>query len=234
MTRPALIMTRPVPASQRFVDGIRPDVLAKVALIISPLLRISSTDSDVDMARYAGAIFTSANGVDHAGPGNGSPAYCVGSRTAETARKRGWDASISGQTAEELIQNLANAMPAAPLVHIGGVHQRGDIAARLTTAGLHTNSIAVYDQQLLPLSAQAQKALSSGTPCIVPLFSPRTAMQFAAECADMQHTVIIALSNAVALHLAGYDTKKLFVSGEPSAAAMHIALETAVDWVTLP
>ncbi|WP_295508078.1 uroporphyrinogen-III synthase [uncultured Sulfitobacter sp.] len=234
MTLPVLIMTRPALASQRFVDAIKPEVLAKLALITSPLLKIMPTDAVVDLTRYRGVIFTSANGVDHAGNGDGFPGYCVGARTAEAARQRGWNASVLGQNADELIENLIKAPPPAPLLHIGGVHQRGDIAARLTAAGVQTDVVAVYDQQLLPLSMAAQTALAAGIPCIVPLFSPRTATQFVADCANLHKAVVIALSDAVAKPLAQSDIGKLVVADCPNAASMHIALETAVDWATLP
>ena len=234
MTLPVLIMTRPALASQRFVDAIKPDVLAKLALITSPLLKISPTDANVDLTRYRGVIFTSAHGVDHVEYGDGFPAYCVGARTAEVARQRGWNASVLGQNADELIQNLIKTLPPSPLVHIGGIHQRGDIAARLTAAGIKTDAIAVYDQQLLPLSAAAQTALGAGIPCIVPLFSPRTAMQFVSECANMRNVVVIALSDAVAEPFVGSDIGKLVVAECLNAASMHNALETAVDWATLP
>jgi uroporphyrinogen-III synthase len=233
MSLPVLIMTRPAPDSVRFIDGIMPDVRAKLSVLISPLLEIVPTGAVVDMTRYRSVIFTSANGVDHAGPGNGRTAYCVGERTARVARENGWNASVSGQNAEELIKELTKMSPRGPLVHISGVHQRGDIAAGLSDIGVHTEAIAVYDQQLLPLSPEAQQALTSGIPCIVTIFSPRTATHFASFCANIENFVIIAFSDAVAKPLAHCGARKLIVADAPTSACMYTALETALDWDTL-
>ncbi|NOR29970.1 MAG: uroporphyrinogen-III synthase, partial [Sulfitobacter sp.] len=59
MSLPVLIMTRPAPDSVRFIDGIKPDVRAKLSVLISPLLEIVPTGAVVDMTRYRGVIFTS-------------------------------------------------------------------------------------------------------------------------------------------------------------------------------
>lgn len=233
MTKPVLILTRPAPASERFAASVSAETLAKVTLIISPLLEIVPTGVCVDMAKYKGAIFTSANGIDHAMPGQGRPAYCVGARTAKMAMANGWNVPVWGQNADDLIAQLTSAPPAGPLIHIGGVHQRGDIAARLSQTGLRTDAVAVYDQKLLRLSPTATDALAAQQTSIVPLFSPRTAMHFAEHCPDMSRVVILALSEAVAASLLHCRPKKLVIAAEPSGASMRIALETAVDWVSL-
>lgn len=233
MSLPVLIMTRPAPDSERFIDGMKPDVRAKLSVVISPLLEIAPTGAAVDMAGYRGVIFTSANGVAYAPLGAGRVAYCVGERTAHVARENGWNASVAGQNAEELIKELANTQPLGPLVHISGVHQRGDIAARLSEVGVQTDAIAVYDQQLLPLSPKAQQAMTAKAPCIVTIFSPRTAAHFATFCTNVENLVIIALSDAVAKPLASCGARKLLVADAPNSASMYDALETALDWATL-
>ncbi|SFS83648.1 uroporphyrinogen-III synthase [Sulfitobacter marinus] len=233
MSLPVLIMTRPALDSRRFVAGIKPDLRAKLSILISPLLQIVPTGADLDMARHRGVIFTSANGVAYAPPGDGRPAYCVGERTAQVARAHGWSAVASGQNAEELIKEVIKTKPPGPLIHISGVHQRGDVAARLSEAGIQTEAIAVYDQQLLPLSPDAQQALSSGLPCIIPVFSPRTAAHLASFCTKADSLIIVALSDAVAQPLADCGAGKLIVADEPSSACVYDALETALDWATL-
>ncbi len=164
----------------------------------------------------------------------GRTAYCVGNKTTQAALANGWQAQMAGRDADHLIATLGQIRPTAPLLHVGGTYQRGDIAARLTVKGLRTQAIAVYDQTLLRLSAQAQSALAGGALCIVPLFSPRTATQFITDAADTRHVIALALSGAVADSLHGVPLKGLHIAAEPTAGSMRLALETAVDWDSLP
>lgn len=234
MTKPVLILTRPAPAAQRFADTLPDLFMDRVRLVISPLMQIIATGAAVDMAGYAGVIFSSSNGVAHGPKGDGRVAYCVGDATAQAARAHGWQADVLGQDADDLVATLRQTRPDAPLLHIGGSHQRGDIAERLTAAGLPTQAVAVYDQVLLPLSEQAQAALAGHAVCIVPLFSPRTATQFVTSAAETQNVVAVALSRAVADRLDGASLKGLRIAAEPTAVSMRLALETAVNWDSLP
>lgn len=230
MNKPVLILTRPTPNADAFLDMIAPDLLARVSVLISPLLQISGTATPVRMQGIEGVIFTSANGVAFGPDGLGRTAYCVGAKTTQAAKEKGWRAQILGQNADELVTALVKTQPNAPLLHICGHHQRGDIASRLSQAGLRTTAVTVYDQTLLPLSDQAKHVLASGETCIVPLFSPRTAMQFARECPDFHHVVVIALSRAVADALGDQKPQDLLIADEPTANSMRLVLETAVDW----
>lgn len=232
MTKPVLLLTRPASRAQQFVGTLAPALLARVTVLISPLMQIIATGRQTDMVGYAGAVFTSANGVLQGPEGKGRPAYCVGNRTAEAASKEGWSALMMGQDADQLVESLSLRKTLGPLLHIGGVHQRGEIASRLTSAGLKTDMIAVYDQVLLPLDKGAKVALGGDVPCIVPLFSPRTAQQFVKECPDMRQVVAIALSDAVAETLQDRPLLRMMITSEPTAISMRCSLETALDWIT--
>jgi uroporphyrinogen-III synthase len=59
----------------------------------------------------------------------------------------------------------------------------------------------LYDQPLCPLSEAAQNAIIGEVPCIVPLFSPRTAAQFAKQVKDVRSTTAVVMSDAVARKL---------------------------------
>ncbi len=230
MNKPVLILTRPAPNAYAFLDMIAPVLLARVTVLISPLLRISGTGTPVDMQGIDGVIFTSANGPAFAPEGGGRTAFCVGAKTTQAAEAKGWRAQMLGQTADELIEAVINKRPKGPLLHISGQHQRGDIARRLSDAGIKTTAVNVYDQTLLPLTPQAKSALTGGKPCIAPLFSPRTATQFARECDDLRHVIVIALSPAVADALGDKHPQQLLIADEPTANSMRLVLETVVDW----
>ncbi len=221
-----LLMTRPLAAAERFVAGLPQEARAGLQVIYAPLMQIRPIQAMVSLDGVKGVIFTSANGVEAASRETAVrlPAFCVGERTAATAVNAGWQAISLGQCADELVGRLLQKPPKAPLLHLRGGHARGRIAQRLTDGGIPCSAQIVYNQVLLPLSVEAQAALSAKTDVIVPLFSPRTACHFASLCRDAAHLHLIALSGAVAGPLKSLNCKVLRVSKEPSAEAMAEAV----------
>jgi uroporphyrinogen-III synthase len=159
---PVVLITRPEAAARRFAEEIAPLGLSSV---IAPLQRIVPVAHDAQALRdAAGLVFTSENGVAFAGPGKGRPAWCVGPRTALRAREAGYDVREGPGDAAGLLPLLDGLGPG--WLHPHGAH----VAARLPVPG-----IVVYDQQPLPLSAEAAALLRGAAPVILPLFSPRSA-----------------------------------------------------------
>ena len=86
MPQPRLLLTRPHPGAAQFLDRLSPAL--RDGAVISPLIEIAPTGVGVDLAPFAGVIFTSANGVAHAPKGDGRPAFCVGPQTTAAAANR--------------------------------------------------------------------------------------------------------------------------------------------------
>jgi uroporphyrinogen-III synthase len=172
MTKPILLITRPKRSAEKFLARLDPTLLTKVDVVLSPLLEIVP-------------------------PGQGRTAYCVGEQTAEAATAQGWRVAFAARDADDLVARLSVDAPSGPLTHLAGKHRRGEIAARLAQIGIETEVIEVYDQALVPLTADAQAALCSETRVLLPLFSPRTAGHFAAEFRSVQNLQIVAISAAV-------------------------------------
>lgn len=226
-----LLMTRPRAASERFVAQLSPELRDRLTPMYSPLLDIRPTDGAIDLDGMRGLIFTSANGVTVAAHRTGDrslPAYCVGQATTATAQQAGWAAEMAGESAEELIATLLHWRPDSPLMHLRGEHTRGDVAERLTQSGLRVQEQAIYDQQLLPFTAEAQAALAGNRPVIAPLFSPRTARQFADLWTGPAPLWLVAMSEAVAKPLETLTFQRLKVAKRPEADAMRVAVEKLV------
>lgn len=228
----SLLLTRPREASQRFVDGLAPTIRNRLDIVISPLLEIVPLDEDVCFDGVGGLILTSANGVAAAtrvGAPAEIPCYCIGPETTRAARDVGRDATFLGGNADELVSGLPELQPKLPLLHLSGRHRRGSIAARLTAAGWSTSEKAVYDQRLLPLTMQAVNLLNNDRPIVVPIFSPRTARQFA----DLHHgrapLFIAALSRAVAEPLRSLNHRVLEVCEQPDAGTMRSLVEKLIE-----
>ncbi len=221
--RLALFLTRPEAASRRFYAALPAHLQAVLIPVYAPLIAIETIDQPVDTSLYKGIIFTSSNGVLAAGKlgvSPAQPAYCVGARTGETARAGGWQAQVSGQSANELVEALIAAPPAPPLLHLRGVHSRGQVSSRLSAAGLTCDERVIYDQRSLPLDPGALEAIAD-TVTIAPVFSPRTAEQFSHQYAGSDTLFLAALSGAVADSLRGMKCARLAVAPHPSADAMR-------------
>ncbi len=233
MTKPSLLMTRPVAQARAFVSRLDPELMQGVACIFSPLIEIVPTGTLPELAPGAAAIFTSAQAVPLAPDALHRDAFCVGARTAEAAGAAGWQVRLTAETAEDLIAQMEDISP-RKLVHFAGQHRRGDIAARLTENGRPTEVVTLYDQQARDLTAEAKLLLTGNATVILPLFSPRTAAQFAAEVHSAPSAVAVALSDAVAASLGSTRLAEVLVARAPTTKDMVSRVEKALVDASLP
>lgn len=218
-----LLLTRPRPASERFAAGLPVHITNRMRVVVSPLVEILPGPENIDTEDSAGIVFSSSNGVGCAAQlvkSRAEPAYCVGEATTILALEHGWPARCVGSNANELVAQLLEMNPPSPLLHLRGAHTRGDIAARLSAGGVPCTERVVYDQALRPFNAEALDLLSGCDPVIAPVFSPRTARQFAKQCPDGANLCLIALSDAVAEPLKSLEFRHLSVCAKPDAQAM--------------
>ena len=216
-----LILTRPIARSQAFAKELPPDLRARVSVHFAPLLEIKAIGRRPDLSAHAGVIFSSMSAVAITDPIRSLPAYCIGSRTTKAAKRAGFDARMSGDTADALVVKLSKDRPKAPLLHLHGQHTRGDISKRLSSAGIETESRVIYDQRALKLTNDIRALLISDSPGIVPLFSPRTASLFAEELANAPRSLkVVALSDAVANAIPTHWDVDLRIAKAPNSGAM--------------
>ncbi|WP_432817290.1 uroporphyrinogen-III synthase [Sulfitobacter sp. JB4-11] len=229
--RPSLLITRAREDAVAFVAELPKEVIAQTDILIAPLLRIEGSGVLPDLAGVQGVIFTSAKGVESAPPGAGREAHCVGEKTAQAARAQGWKVCLTAQTAEEL---LARITATGPLVHLAGHHQRGDIADILTVRGTPCQRHVVYQQHLEPLSAAAHRMLEGDKPVVVPLFSPRTAGQFAAQARSVAQVHVLAISTAAAEALGACTPATVHIAAAPTGIEMRRGVEKLLYQASLP
>ena len=172
---PRLLLTRPKVDAERFAAS-----LGVGDAVISPLMEMRITGPLPALG--AGLIFSSANGVAAyvtlGGP-SGLAAWCVGARTAQAAGQAGLVVQATFSTAADLCEGT---FPEIALTHLHGRHTRGDIAQNLVDRGYTCSAGAIYDQIEKSLTAEAIDCLTSTEETVVPLFSPRSAALFAAQC----------------------------------------------------
>jgi uroporphyrinogen-III synthase len=170
-------------------------------------------------------------------PSGGLPAWCVGDRTAQAARKAGYGARSAAGDAAALVAAILAEAPPGPLLHARGEDSRGAVADRLTAAGLPTAEALVYAQRPAALSDEARRLLGGADPILVPLFSPRSAEIFAAALADIPRPAplwVAALSPAVADAAAPLSPARMAIAGAPDADALLQAAEGLIAAAAQP
>jgi uroporphyrinogen-III synthase len=225
---PILLLTRPLEASHRFARLMQDRVGARVQVCVSPLIEIRPLVQRVEFGDARGLIITSANGlkvISALTSHRDLPLFCVGQSTADLAQTLGWRVQTVGQDAKSLIDTLAQTPATDPLLHIRGIHSRGDVAANLTRLGLSTTELIAYDQVALGLSAEAKHLLTKSNIVIAPFFSPRTVKQFAKHDAPKATMLFAALSDAVAAEL----PQGCLVAQHPTASGMADIVESLVN-----
>jgi uroporphyrinogen-III synthase len=229
---PLVLITRPQDAAHRFADELR-DAVGPVEVAIIPMLEITPVVDRIDLDGVSALIFTSAAGVDVFGAlsdDRSLPAWCVGDRTAEAARAIGLKATSAGGDADALVALMAEARPDGRLLHLSGMHTRGDVAGRLFEAGLRAEARAIYDQFAAQPGSELGAALAHPGPVIVPLFSPRSAALFVeAAGAGARRVEIVALSRAVASALPKEMSRRARIADSPDAPAMIRAIAALIS-----
>ncbi|WP_420569013.1 uroporphyrinogen-III synthase [Thalassovita sp.] len=223
---PSILLTRPEDASRRFAARLR-DRLGPVDVVIAPLLKIRPLVQDVDPQGASALILTSAQAARFGVPG--MRCYCVGDATAQAARVAGMHPISAKGDAQDLVRRILADAPLGPLLHIRGTHSRGDVAQRLTDAGVPTREIIAYDQEAQPLCEKAQALFSGETPVIVPVFSPRTAWALSKAGHPGPNVQAVALSAAVGEMLKNFPSERIETCVRPDAEAMIATIEGLMD-----
>lgn len=199
-SHPTILLTRPLAQSQRFADQIG-------GAVISPLMLPEFLAPSLPKTDFAAVILTSETGVQAArrisATGAVLPdlAYCVGNRTAQTARAAGFQALSAEGDASALLALIKARHTSGRLLLLRPEDAAGDLTKDLNSAGIDTVSFIVYRQKPQSLTAEATALLQGDTAVILPVFSPRSARLLAAEIRRIKGNAplwLAALSPAVA------------------------------------
>lgn len=220
---PTVLLTRPAAQSASFAQSLQARVEG-LRVIVSPLMATVFHTVSLPKEPLQGVILTSQTGAEAAGRLRTQLpdlAYCVGDRTAQVAREAGFRVQSAQGDAEALLALILREKPQA-LIHLRGREARGDLAQRLSAAGVFTQERVVYAQDTQPLSDEAVAVLSGKAPVLVPLFSPRSAEILGAAwqgLATHAPLVVVAISQAVAEAAAFCPTKPV-LAAHPDAPSM--------------
>ena len=220
---PTVLLTRPAAQSASFAQSLQARI-GGLRVVVSPLMATVFHTVSLPKEPLEGVILTSQTGAEAAGRLRTQLpdlAYCVGDRTAQVAREAGFRVQSAQGDAEALLALILREKP-QNLIHLRGREARGDLAQRLSAAGVFTQERVVYAQDAQPLSDEAVAVLSGKAPVLVPLFSPRSAEILGAAwqgLATHAPLVVVAISQAVAEAAAFCPTKPV-LSAHPDAPSM--------------
>ena len=226
---PPVLLTRPAPQSARFAAALRDRFGDGLRIVISPLMTAEFLAPPLPTDGLRGLVFTSETGVAgfaRLAPWRDLPAHCVGRATADAARAAGLAvATEAGGDAAALAGALAGAQ--GPLLWPRGAEAAVDLVAAL--APVEVRPAVVYRQAPQPATAEARALVASGTPFVLPLFSPRSAHLFAAALPDRRAPLFVAaMSDAVAAAARDLHPARIVVAGKPDAGAMVDALAVLI------
>lgn len=234
---PRFLLTRPAAQGARFAADLRA-AFPGARITHSPLMAPVFAVPDLPPGGFAALVLTSETAVQGyrrlpAQMRAGLPrlAFCVGDRTARSARSAGLRARSAQGDADALVALVVAERPAGRLLYLHGADRRGEVAERLNSAGSETHSALIYDQQAQPLTPAARRLLAGRAPVIAPVFSPRTADLLAAQAPAGPGRAplwIAALSPAVAQAAAALAPERMVTADRPDAAALIAAIAALI------
>ncbi|WP_165611860.1 uroporphyrinogen-III synthase [Cognatiyoonia koreensis] len=227
-----LIITRPSSSGKDFARKVNSQLGYDVPAVLAPGLAIRECDPKIpDGIQHV--IFTSVHGVAQARRlrvPTTAHAWCVGEKTRRAADEIGFESTVGGGDAQQLLQTILNAKPVGLIAHIAGRHTRGDIAYVLQCAGLTAVEVTAYDQVVLPAPEELIAALHGNIPLVAPLFSARSGLILTAtEWHPPVH--VIAISRQVADFVTDWGADTVQIAEMPNEMAMLDATCRTVDWL---
>lgn len=194
-------------------------------MVIAPLMQTEFHQPALPPFPFRSVIFTSETGVAAAlalGQALPKRAFCVGNRTADAARRAGFDAQSAAGEVNALARMIQASGVEGPLLHLRGQDSAGDLAETLTKGGLETVFLVVYTQKPANLIPEAAALFLQDQPVIVPIFSPRSA-RLLAEAVPVNHRAplwIVAISAAAARAAADLFPARLVIADHPDGENM--------------
>lgn len=231
--RPPILVTRPEPQATRFGRALRAAEWTG-RVFVSPLMAPVFPHVAVPARPFAAIVLTSETAALAAArlPGLPRLAWCVGDRTAQVARAKGFAARSAKGDAEALAALILREDAGGPLLYLHGRETASDLAETLNSAGIETISLLTYAQDPRPLTAAALRLIRATGPVILPILSPRSAVLLARAWAEAEARAtphVVAMSPAVAAAAAPLAAESMTVAAHPDGDSLLAALRHLME-----
>lgn len=215
-----LVMTRRLEDARAFVAKVEAGLGRPLAVIYAPAFEIGFLEVEMPQGAMR-PVFTSRNGVEAAVRLRVpvGPAWCVGHATATRAAEAGYQPMGKGGDVDSLVRQIIASGETKQLVHVRGAHTRGDLANRLTQAGLNCSEVIAYRQVPQAPTAELMMAWAGQDPLLFPFFSPRSTLILPKTKAGAD-LYAVAMSDAVANALERAKFQEVVTTAEPTQQAM--------------
>ena len=180
-----ILITRPYDQAISFAERLE---AAGYEVLIEPMLTIKATDfTPPDLHDYQALVFTSVNAVRTFARHSSQrhlPVYCVGEKTAQEAKREGYDRVYTGEGTGRALADMLEAqkqLQNRPFLHVRGEDSAFAMEAWLAQRGVAMHTLVAYQaQKARDLGDVCAEALRSGKIKVIPFFSRRTAESFLA------------------------------------------------------
>jgi uroporphyrinogen-III synthase len=242
----AILVTRPQPDNEATAAALRAKGLK---VLLAPMLRFEPVafHDDAD-ARYAAVIATSANALRAieadltASRLLALPLFAVGERTAEAARRAGFQTiAVAAGNAEALRDLIVVSVraktlkKASTLLYLAGADLAGDLAGELGERGFNIVTHTTYRMiPVLSLPQDARDAFAANKVDAVLHYSRRSARAFldAVRAAGIEISALAipqcCISDAVASVIRDVGATQVMVARSPDENGLFEALERAL------
>jgi uroporphyrinogen-III synthase len=243
----AVLVTRPEPDNETTATALRAKGLE---VLLSPMLRFEAVAFDIDPdVRYGAVVVTSANAL-RALAGHPAekpllplPLYAVGERTAEAARRAGFQTvTAAGGDAASLREFMTKGGRAKsltktrPLLYLAGADLSRDLAGELSEHGFEVVTATSYRMApVADLSRAACEAFAVHRIAAVLHYSRRSARAFleAARTGGVEISALAVpqccLSDAVAAILREADAPHVAAAATPDESALFDVMDRALQ-----
>lgn len=207
--------------------------------LVAPLFAVRIFDGpELTLQRVQAILATSGNGIRalaRRSTRRDIPVFCVGSRTAETARTEGFlcvaDAAGDATTLAALVRDRL-PHEGGVLLRAAGMSASAYLEHELTRAGFEIRTCPLYEVCVATrLPDVAVEALRDRLLDAVLLFSPRSARVFAERvmqadlAAACRHPVACCISKTAAEGLAGLEFGEIRVAARPDEDSIFALLK---------
>lgn len=221
------LVTRPLADSQMLATKLEAE---GHTVTTDPLMTVQYLSPEIEnLNQYQALIFTSPNAVNASKElikNLATPAYCVGNKTADVAKKVGLKNVISSHgDVKALALTIKSALVPAegPLLYMSGSHLAGDIKTELETADFSVTRKEIYETKASDsLSNLTINMLKNNKIDYIPFYSPRSVLIFielvknAGYLDCLKGITVLCLSPAIEDALSGTKWNKIITATKPS------------------
>ena len=217
---PVILITRPEPQASRFADEIRNEIGNRAEILVHPLSIRKTLNVQMHSDDFEGVAFTSESAVLSASElwtGPKGKAYAVGDRTAECAKKNGWQVESAKGTAQDLALLIASDPKAKRILWPRGEVATSGFVEKCSRLGVQIIDWPVY--KMVPKISFPDGLDATSGQIVLLVFSTESAKTARSVFGHLaEHISVVVISSSAAKIFESF--KNIYVADAPNGGAM--------------